>query len=196
MNGSIPDIFGQKTSLCYLALDGNSLSGMIPPSIFNLSSFSLFSVSINKLQGTLPANLGIAFPSLEYLGLNANQFSGSIPGSISNASNLVHLAISENQLHGKVPSLHNLCRLERTIFSVNNRLEMGEFILAANNLGDGGISDLSFVCGLTNSTGLRVLSFSVNKFGGILPHCIGNLTSSLSYTSILVIIKYQAASQM
>lgn len=169
---------------------------MIPPSIFNLSSFSLFSVSINKLQGTLPANLGIAFPSLEYLGLNANQFSGSIPGSISNASNLVHLAISENQLHGKVPSLHNLCRLERTIFSVNNRLEMGEFILAANNLGDGGISDLSFVCGLTNSTGLRVLSFSVNKFGGILPHCIGNLTSSLSYTSILVIIKYQAASQM
>lgn len=58
---------------------------------------------------------------------------------------------------------------------------MGEFILAANNLGDRGISDLSFVCGLTNSTGLRLSSFSVNKFGGILLHCIGNSTFSLLY---------------
>ncbi|CAN6562453.1 unnamed protein product [Malus baccata var. baccata] len=162
----IPDIFGQMTNLTFLSFDANDLSGTIPPSIFNLSSITTFSVTLNKIQGTLPSNLGIAFPSLEHFSVANNQFSGPIPVSISNASNLYHLAMERNKLHGKVPSLENLRRL-------------GWIVLADNNLGSGGVGDLSFLCNLTNATGLEMVAIHFNNFGGALPQCIANLSSSI-----------------
>ncbi|XP_028954670.1 probable LRR receptor-like serine/threonine-protein kinase At3g47570 [Malus domestica] len=164
--GSIPDIFGQMTNLTFLSFDANDLSGTIPPSIFNLSSITTFAVTLNKIQGTLPSNLGIAFPSLEHFSVGNNQFSGPIPVSISNASNLFHLAMERNKLHGKVPSLENLRRL-------------GWIVLADNNLGSGGVGDLSFLCDLTNATGLEMVAIHFNNFGGALPQCIANLSSSI-----------------
>ncbi|XP_028954415.1 probable LRR receptor-like serine/threonine-protein kinase At3g47570 [Malus domestica] len=164
--GSIPDIFGHMTNLTFLSFDANDLSGTIPPSIFNLSSITTFGVTLNKIQGTLPSNLGIAFPSLEYFSVGCNQFSGPIPVSISNASNLYHLDMGGNKLHGNVPSLENLPRLVR-------------IDLSGSNLGSGGDGDLSFLCDLTNATGLERVEIQTNNLGGALPQCIANLSSSL-----------------
>ncbi|CAL9006335.1 unnamed protein product [Prunus brigantina] len=168
LTGNIPDIFGQLTNLSTLVLDLNGLSGVIPPSFFNLSSITDFGASYNKIQGTLPSNLGVAFRSLQLFRMNYNQFTGPIPASISNASNLVALGLGGNQLHGKVPSLKNLISLE-------------EFVLPDNHLGSGGIDDLTFLCDLTNATRLRILQISKNTFGGMLPQCISNLSSSIRF---------------
>ncbi|XP_048422174.1 probable LRR receptor-like serine/threonine-protein kinase At3g47570 [Pyrus x bretschneideri] len=165
LGGIIPDIFGRLTNLNYLILEGNDLSGTIPPSVFNLSSLESFAVALNNnLQGTLPSNLGNSCPSLQTFAIGKNQFSGTIPVSISNASNLSELEIGENQLHGEVPSLKNLHKL---------RL----FVISFNHLGSG--DDLSFLCDLINATGLYYLENSANNFGGMLPQCLANLSSSL-----------------
>ncbi|BBG97226.1 Leucine-rich repeat protein kinase family protein [Prunus dulcis] len=168
LTGNIPDIFGQLPNLSTLVLDLNGLSGVIPPSFFNLSSITDFGASYNKIQGTLPSNLGVAFQSLHFFRINHNQFTGPIPASISNASNLVALGLGGNQLHGKVPSMKNLISLE-------------EFVLPGNHLGSGVIDDLTFLCDLTNATRLRILQISNNTFGGMLPQCIANLSSSIRF---------------
>ncbi|CAL2240759.1 unnamed protein product [Prunus armeniaca] len=165
--GSIPDIFGRLTNFKQLGLSLNNLSGLIPPSLLNLSSISVLAVSENKIQGTLPQNLGIVFPSLEHLNVGNNQFSGTIPVSLSNASNLNYLGLQVSNFVGQVPSLKNLKHLN----SLN---------LAYNNLGSGEIGgDLGFLCDLTNATRLQRLLIDTNNFGGMLPQCIANLSSSL-----------------
>ncbi|PQQ06682.1 putative LRR receptor-like serine/threonine-protein kinase [Prunus yedoensis var. nudiflora] len=166
LNGSIPDIFGPLTNFSFLGLDMNDISGMLPPSFLNLSSLTSFGATSNRLQGTLPSNLGTAFPSLQAFSIGHNQFRGPIPVSISNASNLVYLGIGTNQLHGEVPSLKNLYKLER-------------LVLGSNHLGSGRIGDLCFLCDLTNATSLQLLEINVNNFGGTLPQCLANLSSSL-----------------
>ncbi|CAN6568467.1 unnamed protein product [Malus baccata var. baccata] len=168
LGGIIPDIFGPLTNFNFLGLEGNDLSGTIPPSVFNLSSLEIFAVGINyNLQGTLPSNLGNSCPSLQVFAIEYNQFSGTIPVSISNASNMFSLEINNNQLHGEVPSLKNLHKL-------------GHFVSGSNYLGSGGTGDdLSFLCDLTNATGLQYLQADTNNFGGTLPQCLANLSSSL-----------------
>ncbi|KAM2851425.1 hypothetical protein PS2_027551 [Malus domestica] len=174
LTGIIPDIFSRMSNLSVLALDQNSFSGILPPSIFNLSSLTVFSIVLNQIQGTLPSNLGVAFPYLVYFSVDANHFSGPIPASLSNASNLVHIGMAENyQLFGQVPSLKNFRQLKN-------------FIVTSNRLGSGGPGDLSFLCDLNNSTSLQLLEIDKNNFGGVLPHCMANLSSSLArfYASV------------
>ena len=165
--GNIPESFGQLTKLTFLSVSKNTLSGVIPPSIFNLSSLTILNVGFNKIQGSLPSNISITLPNIERLGIAENQFTGSIPASISNASNLERFEVFENKLVGKVPSLEKL-----------NRLSF--FIISINNLGNGVANDLSFLCSLTNATNLVALDISSNNFGGELPKCIGNFSTTLT----------------
>ncbi|CAN6697788.1 unnamed protein product [Malus baccata var. baccata] len=164
--GSIPDIFGQMTNLTFLSFDANDLSGTIPP--LNLQSLFYHNLFRDTQQnpGDFALKLRYSFPSLEQFSVGNNQFRGPIPVSISNAANLYHLAMERNKLHGKVPSLENLRRL-------------GWIVLADNNLGSGGVGDLSFLCDLTNATGLEMVAIHFNNFGGALPQCIANLSSSI-----------------
>ena len=68
---------------------------------------------------------------MEALSIFGNQFVGSIPVSISNASNLIMVDLSQNKLSGNVPYLEKLYK-------------MLVFLIASNNLGNGGANDLSF----------------------------------------------------
>ena len=106
-------------------------------------------------------------PNIELLSIATSQFIGSIPVSISNASNLVKLDLGDNQLSGKVPSLEKL-----------NRILL--IFIQFNNLGNGGENDLSFLCSLSNATYLTELYINFNNFGGELPKCIGNLSTTLA----------------
>ena len=54
-------------------------------------------------------------------------------------------------------------------------------LMATNELGNGGANDLSFLCSLTNSTYLTVLEIESNNFGGELPKCIANFSTTLIY---------------
>ncbi|KAL6130506.1 hypothetical protein ACLB2K_068885 [Fragaria x ananassa] len=75
--------------------------------------------------------------------------------------------MGENQQHGEVPSLEKLHKLER-------------IVIGGNYLGIG-VNDLSFLCDLTNATNLNALEIAENKFGGSLPRCTANLSSSLVF---------------
>uniref|UniRef100_A0A7N2LED4 non-specific serine/threonine protein kinase n=1 Tax=Quercus lobata TaxID=97700 RepID=A0A7N2LED4_QUELO len=166
LGGSIPTSFGQLRKLTIFNVGENRLSGIIPPSIFNLSSLKEFDLGTNQIQGHLPSDIGITLPNIEFLSIAFNQFIGPIPISISNASNLKVLEFTGNKLRGRVPSLE---KLHRVSF----------FVMALNELGNGGANDLSFLCSLTNATYLTTLEINFNNFGGELPKCIFNFTTTL-----------------
>lgn len=109
----------------------------------------------------------ITLPNLQIFFVSGNKFTaGSIPPSISNASNLEKLNFRGNKFTGNMPSFKKLHRLQ--IFSI-----------FYNHLGSGGVDDLSFLCSLINATCLEYLSINDNNFGGLLPKCISNLSSTL-----------------
>ncbi|XP_030962200.1 probable LRR receptor-like serine/threonine-protein kinase At3g47570 [Quercus lobata] len=168
LGGSIPDSFGQLTKLKIFAVGSNRLSGTIPPLFFNISSITKIDVAVNQIQGHLPSDIAITLPNLETFTISNNQFIGSIPISISSALNLHVLNLAENKLTGKVPSLEKL-----------NRVRW--FSIAENQLGNGGANDLSFLCSLSNATNLSDLEINTNNFGGELPKCIGNISTSLTF---------------
>uniref|UniRef100_A0A7N2LC98 non-specific serine/threonine protein kinase n=1 Tax=Quercus lobata TaxID=97700 RepID=A0A7N2LC98_QUELO len=168
LGGSIPASFGQLMKLTVFGAGKNRLFGRIPPSIFNLSSLQGFDVGFNQIQGHLPSDIGITLPNINFFNIYKNQFIGPIPISISNASNLELLDLGENKLKGRVPSLEKLYILSF-------------FGIYQNELGNGGENDLSFLCSLTNSTYLTDLEIGVNNFGGELPKCIANFSTTLIY---------------
>ena len=85
---------------------------------------------------------------------------------IYNASNLEILEFNENKLSGKDQSLEKL-----------NRISW--FSITLNNLGNGRENDLNFLCSLTNATYLTFLAINDNNFGGEVPKCIGNFSTTL-----------------
>ncbi|XP_068315815.1 probable LRR receptor-like serine/threonine-protein kinase At3g47570 [Pyrus communis] len=167
LHGGIPNSLGQLSSLKNISLGSNNLNGTIPPSIYNLSSITVISVLENLLHGTLPSGLGhTIFPNLEAFYFHFNRFSGQIPVSISHASNLALFGVSANMFTGRVPNLARMSNLFR--------VEMD-----ANNLGNNEEGDLDFLSSLVNCTNLKRLDISDNKFGGVLPESLSNLSTKL-----------------
>jgi Leucine-rich repeat (LRR) protein len=67
LEGSIPAGIGNNPYLTFLQLSHNNLSGLLPPSLYSLSSLSLISVSGNNLSvGRIPSSNG-NFANLQYL---------------------------------------------------------------------------------------------------------------------------------
>ncbi|XP_058071008.1 receptor kinase-like protein Xa21 [Magnolia sinica] len=161
--GSIPDELGQLVKLQNLEKYSNKLSGLIPPSLYNLSSIIYFSVAINRLHGNLPANLGLTLPNLKYLYLSENAFTGLIPVSLPNASRLAVISFANNNFSGPMPG--NFGRLQ----DLNILFGVG-----------GGDNDLSFLTSLTNCSHLEVVHLRSNRLRGELPATIVNLSTHLT----------------
>ncbi|XP_056167103.1 probable LRR receptor-like serine/threonine-protein kinase At3g47570 isoform X1 [Syzygium oleosum] len=167
LGGSILQVLGHLTNFQIIAFAGNKLSGTIPSSLLNLSSLVQFDAGNNRIQGTLPVNIGLKLPNIEFFSVLGNQLEGPIPPSISNWTKLDKLQLGDNRFSGKVPSLENSHKLSWLQVYINQ-------------LGSGKPEDLSFLCSLTNSTKLLYVGIHENKFGGVLPKCIGNLSTTLT----------------
>ncbi|XP_062000737.1 probable LRR receptor-like serine/threonine-protein kinase At3g47570 isoform X2 [Rosa rugosa] len=190
LTGKIPIEIGSLLKLEELNVRRNNLSGEIPPSLGNLSSLEILSVEGNNLQGGLMNSLGklksirvlalgtnrfsglgyTIFPNLQIFQFQMNSFSGPIPSTISNASNLSLFGISDNIFTGKVPSLARLSNLVR--------LEIDDNILGNED------DDLEFLSSLVNCTSLELMDISGNKFQGVLPESISNLSRNLEVMSL------------
>ncbi|XP_043696962.1 probable LRR receptor-like serine/threonine-protein kinase At3g47570 [Telopea speciosissima] len=174
LSRSIPDSLGQLTRLTFLELSFNNLSGTIPPTIYNsLSSLVVFGVANNLLQGSLPPNLGFSLPNLWSFLFFDNQFHGPIPISVSSMSKLEYIVIGGNSFTRTV-DIH---------FGGLSKLYWLSFYY--NHFGSGEANDLKFVNTLTNSSRLTILDLQDNRFGGVLPNSIANLSTQMTNLYLL-----------
>ncbi|TYK02691.1 putative LRR receptor-like serine/threonine-protein kinase [Cucumis melo var. makuwa] len=88
--GVLPPELWTLTSLTYLKLDQNFLTGTLSASVGNLSELRTLSLGINGLSGELPKELG-SLSKLELLALGSNNFSGPLPSELGNLSMLREL---------------------------------------------------------------------------------------------------------
>ncbi|XP_027166076.1 LRR receptor-like serine/threonine-protein kinase GSO2 [Coffea eugenioides] len=114
--GMIPPTLGNLSFLVSLDLSGNDFDGQLPHELAHLRRLRFLNLGINDFSGEIPSWFGYSFPKLQYLNLANNSFLGSIPPSIfSNISTLEQLQLSFNNLEGTIPKeigkLHNLKKL-------------------------------------------------------------------------------------
>ena len=78
LNGSVPALLGQLSTLSFVDVSRNMLSGTLPPQLGNISSLQL-SVFDNNLTGTVPS----AYTSLSFLAASYNpSLYGTWPTSV------------------------------------------------------------------------------------------------------------------
>lgn len=163
----------------------NTLTGIIPPELGNLSALEALYLADQRLTGEIPSELG-NLSKLNELYLSENELSGSIPTSLGNLVNLKSLMLSRNRLSGSIPSsLGNLAVLERLTLD-GNRLsgrippELGKLELLSylrlnfNNLTGTVPPELGEL------TNLTVLDLSYNQLSGTIPPELGNLESLIN----------------
>ena len=85
-----------------LHLDGNGLSGAIPPEIGDLAYLQWIDLQRNQLSGEIPPELG-GLSLLEELRLSENRLSGAIPPELGGLPRLAELRLSGNSLAGCLP---------------------------------------------------------------------------------------------
>ncbi|KAI5561406.1 hypothetical protein BDE02_16G113600 [Populus trichocarpa] len=91
----------------------NKLTGEIPKVICDLTSLSFLELSNNNLSGKLPPCLGNKSRTASVLNLRHNSFSGEIPETFTSGCSLRVVDFSQNKLEGKIPkSLANCTELE------------------------------------------------------------------------------------
>ncbi|CAL4886530.1 unnamed protein product [Urochloa decumbens] len=165
-SGTIPPSLGGLPNLSVLSIYYNNLSGTIPTTIWNISSLTKLSVVGNQLSGEIPANAFDSLPLLQGLYMSSNQFHGSIPTSLANASNLLSFQIVQNYFTGTVPPV------------VRHLPGLQYLLLANNSLEANKSEDWNFMTALTNCSRLEHLELDSNRFGGLLPVSISNLSST------------------
>lgn len=173
MAGEVLPEVGNLPNLVDLNINTNSLTGVIPYSVFNHSTIRSIVLYSNQLSGHLPSSIGNWLPNLEELYLWDNKLNGIlIPSSISNASKLIILELEGNYFSGSIPhTLGNLRHLE--VLNV-----------AGNSLTrESATLELSFLSSLTNCRDLTRLMLANNPLNGTLPISIGNFSESLRYFS-------------
>uniref|UniRef100_A0A453AGK5 Protein kinase domain-containing protein n=1 Tax=Aegilops tauschii subsp. strangulata TaxID=200361 RepID=A0A453AGK5_AEGTS len=155
--GLIPH-FRNVTTLKFLCLTENFLSGSIPPTIGNVSSLTSILLGQNRLSGLIPETLSHITKLFE-LDLSFNSLSGSVPLSLYNMTSLKYFSVGSNALVGQIPSHigYSLPNLQSLILG-SNRLE--------------GLIPTS----IANMLNLQVLDLSNNSLHGSVPS-LGSLAN-------------------
>ncbi|XP_059446714.1 receptor-like protein 7 [Corylus avellana] len=110
LRGSLPI---PPLSVISYSVSNNNLTGEIPHLMCNLSSIAFLDLSSNYLSGLLPQCLGNLSDSLVFLNLHDNNFHGTIPQIFVEGNKLRMIDFSQNRLQGGLPrSLANCTMLE------------------------------------------------------------------------------------
>ncbi|MFD2561233.1 leucine-rich repeat domain-containing protein [Aquimarina rubra] len=121
-------ILGNNGHISSINLGFNNLNGVIPASLSSLKQFSsilILALQGNKLTGNIPPELG-ELSSLVNLVLFENDLSGSIPMELVQLNKLVILWLSNNNFSGDIPNFSVLPDLGLMIID-NNRFVFSDF---------------------------------------------------------------------
>ncbi|CAN5966325.1 unnamed protein product [Sphagnum jensenii] len=167
-----PSIWNISTNLTVLNLSGNNFSGNLPPVTNPQSHLETLSMSKNQLNGELP-DLS-SFPQLKTLDLSYNQFNGSISPLVwNNIPQLNVLNLSNNKLYGKLPTMKDMQYCPNSLKSLN----LGENKLTG--LFPSNLFNCSFM--------LQEVNFDNNNFSGVLDLQI-NLTKHLVFGTLISMV--------
>ncbi|XP_010541447.1 PREDICTED: putative receptor-like protein kinase At3g47110 isoform X2 [Tarenaya hassleriana] len=162
LGGLLPaSIANLSTQLTELSLGENFISGSVPYGIGNLINLQTLDLGQNLLTGELPASLG-TLSGLGKVLLYSNGFSGQIPSSLGNITRLSYLYLLNNSFEGSIPS------------SLGNCSYLLDLELGTNKLS--GIIPRE----LLELPSLVILNVSYNSLVGVLPEEIGNVKHLLA----------------
>ncbi|KAG8076000.1 hypothetical protein GUJ93_ZPchr0006g42421 [Zizania palustris] len=116
LSGLLAPSIGNLTNLETVLLQNNNITGPIPAEIGKLANLKTLDLSSNHFYGEIPSSVG-HLESLQYLRLNNNTLSGPFPSASANLSHLVFLDLSYNNLSGPIQG-----SLARTYNIVGNPL--------------------------------------------------------------------------
>ncbi|KAK3027635.1 hypothetical protein RJ639_040242 [Escallonia herrerae] len=180
LTGPIPDTLGNCSELVTLDLSFNFLNGIIPKSLGSLSKLRDLILWLNELGGEIPQEL-MYIQTLENLILDFNDLTGSIPASLSNCTNLNWISLSNNLLTGEIPA---------SIGGLNN--------LAILKLGNNSLSG-SIPAELGDCRSLIWLDLNTNFLNGSIPPGLfkqsGNIAVALLTGKTYVYIKNDGSKQ-
>jgi len=153
LTGTLPSCFGSLKQLIILDLDTNNFHGTMPEELCQASALEGLYLFGNFMTGTLPTCLG-SLNEIYDLELNNNRFHGSMPDEFCRASALEFLILFNNDLTGTLPScLGNLSQL------IALELESNQF--------SGRMPE-----GLCQASALELIWLYDNALTGSLPNCL------------------------
>ncbi|KAG8383429.1 hypothetical protein BUALT_Bualt04G0012300 [Buddleja alternifolia] len=94
--------FNHNGSMIFLDLSYNKLEGSIPKELGSMFYLSILSLGHNDLSGPIPQELG-GLKSVAILDLSYNRLNGSIPQSLTSLTLLGDVDLSNNNLSGMIP---------------------------------------------------------------------------------------------
>ncbi|XP_022735516.1 receptor-like protein 12 [Durio zibethinus] len=153
LSGEVSSLICNMTSLGYLDLSHNNLSGIIPNCLGNLSgNLWMLNLQMNKFHGIIPPTFTKGC-QLKNLNLNGNQLEGPLTRSILNCRGLELLDLGDNKINDRFP--HWLGSLP----------ELQVLVLRSNQL-QGSVQDNKS----SNSfSKIQIFDISSNSFTGTLP---------------------------
>ncbi|THU67651.1 hypothetical protein C4D60_Mb05t26960 [Musa balbisiana] len=160
LSGSIPPELAELTNLTLLDFSFNSLSGPILVQVSPLQSLQGLLLSNNQLGGLIPSELSLMLPSLVKLNLSSNRLTGAIPETVFDIKTLTYVDISSNSVSGSIPFGGSIARGISSLLIFN----------ASNNYLSGTMSE-----SVSNLTSLAVLDLHNNSLTGSLPSSLSKL---------------------
>ena len=175
LTGAIPPSLGNLVALRTLNLADNSLAGPIPGALAGLADLEWLTLAGNALIGPVPPWLG-SLTALRGLLLWGNALAGPIPGALAGLADLEWLFLSRNALTGPVPPwLGNLTAL-RGLWLADNALtgpipgSLGNLAhLEQLDLGGNRLTGGPFPAWLGNLVALRRLNLFDSGLTGPIP---------------------------